>query len=325
VDDELANVRFLEIILMQAGFTNVQSTMASTNAVQMFREFQPDIVLLDLHMPHLDGFGVMAQLKPMIGPHSYMPILVLTADRTPDTMKRALAEGATDFLSKPLDTSEVLLRISNLLRARFQNTVLEAMVDERTKELAHAHFKTIQRLALASEYRDDATGMHTRRVGVISMLIAEGAGMPEWQVKLIEQTSPLHDIGKIAVSDTILLKPGKLTAMEYETMKKHTTVGANILSGSTSMWLQMAETIVLSHHERWDGTGYPMGFSGETIPIFGRIVAIADVFDGLTHVRPYKQAWPVKDAIAEIVSQSGTQFDPDLVTVFLTLPHDKLL
>jgi putative two-component system response regulator len=214
IDDELANVRFLEIILMQVGFTNVQSTMVSTKAAQMFQEFLPDIVLLDLHMPHLDGFGVMAQLKPLLGPHTYLPILVLTADRTPDTMKRALSEGAADFLSKPLDTTEVILRMNNLLRTRFQNAILEEKVLERTQELEHAHFETLQRLAMAAEYRDDATGVHTRRVGITSSLIAQGMGMPAWQVKLIEQTAPLHDLGKIAVSDTILLKPGKLTPKE---------------------------------------------------------------------------------------------------------------
>ena len=337
VDDEKANVRLLEMTLEDAGYSNVHSTTDSLEALALFRSIGPDLVLLDLAMPHLDGFAIMRQLHEEMSDNAAVsdnrvPILVLTADAATGAKHKALKEGAEDFLTKPLDKTEVLLRINNLLEGRFHSVLLEAKVQERTRdlekrtqELEQSQLETLQRLALAAEYRDDDTGLHTKRVGVMASRIAENLHLPQSQVDVLHRAAPLHDVGKIGITDLILLKPGKLTDEEFDTMKQHTSIGAGMLSGSTSPWLQMAEEIALTHHERWDGRGYPQRWSGEAIPITGRVVAVADVFDALTHERPYKKAWPVEEALAEIARQSGQQFDPQVVEAFLALPHSTLL
>jgi putative two-component system response regulator len=324
VDDEKANIRFLEIILQRAGYENVYSSLDSRQTSDLFRSIQPDIMLLDLTMPHMDGFAVMKHLQEEFPEHS-TPILVLTADATAATKHRALQEGAKDFLTKPLDETEVLLRINNLLEAHFHHALLEAKVLDRTIDLEKAQLETLQRLARAAEYRDDDTGFHTKRVGVTAARIAAALGVPQVKIELLLRAAPLHDVGKIGIADAILLKPGKLTPEEFAIMQQHTVIGAEMLSGSSSPWLKLAEEIALSHHERWDGKGYPHGLCGEEIPLVGRIVAVADVFDALTHERPYKQAWDVQAAVSEIQTKSGTQFDKNVVEAFLTLPHEELL
>jgi len=324
VDDELANLRLLERTLEKWGYTNVWSTTDPREAAALFAEHQPDLILLDLMMPHLDGFQVIEQLKPLTPPGAYLPILMLTADANPATKRRALAAGAKDFLVKPFDQNEILLRIYNLLETRYlhiqlqdQNRLLEERVRERTRELEESQIEVLQRLARAAEFRDDDTGQHTQRVGEIAALLAQELGLEESQVEAMRQAAPLHDVGKIAVSDSILLKPGKLTTEEYEIMKLHTTTGAELLAGGRSEMVKMAACIAICHHERWDGSGYPHGLTQDDIPLPGRIVTIVDVFDALIHERPYKAAWPVEKAIAEIESQSGRQFDPHVVAAFV--------
>jgi PAS domain S-box-containing protein len=199
---------------------------------------------------------------------------------------------------------------------------LEAMIIERTRELDDARTDTLRQLALAAEYRDDETYQHTERVGHVAARIALGLELPAGQVTLLRQAAPLHDVGKLAIPDRILLKPGKLTVEEYEVMKTHTELGARLLSSGSSPVLQMAALIAATHHERWDGNGYPQGLAGESIPLVGRIVAVADVFDALIHDRPYKKAWPFEDALAEIESSAGSQFDPRVVAAFLKLRDD---
>jgi PAS domain S-box-containing protein len=199
---------------------------------------------------------------------------------------------------------------------------LETMVAERTAELDEARAETLRRLAIAAEYRDDETYRHTERVGAVAARIGLGLGLPAAQIRLLRQAAPLHDVGKLAIPDGILLKPGKLTAKEREVMQTHAALGSRLLSGSNSPVLQMAAVIAATHHERWDGQGYPNGLSGETIPLVGRVVAVADVFDALIHDRPYKSAWPLDRAIAEIERASGSQFDPRVVATFLTLHHE---
>jgi len=202
----------------------------------------------------------------------------------------------------------------------------ENITERKMAELAmeQAQWETVQCLARAAEYRDDMTGLHIQRVGTISGRIARAMGLPLPLAALIEQAAPLHDVGKIGVSDTILLKPDRLTEAEVTSIQQHTQIGAKILSGSSSAILKQAVEVALYHHEHWDGSGYE-GLQGENIPLSGRIVAVADVFDALTHDRPYKIAWSVSDALAEIEKQSGAQFDPQVVTAFLTLPHRDLL
>ena|ERR1700674_1367154 len=325
VDDQEANVRLIEFILDSAGFKHYTHTTDSRKVLELRSSFLPDILVLDLQMPHLDGYAVMAQMGRELPAEEYLPVLVLTADITTEAKQRALASGANDFLSKPLDTTEVILRIKNLLRTRWlqaelrqHNETLEAKVLERTRQLAEAQLEILDRLAIAAEYRDDDTGQHTKRVGKLTAIIASGLGQSEDQVEVLRLAATLHDVGKIGVPDRVLMKPDKLTAEEFEIIKSHTNIGAEILGKSRFSILQMAREIAVSHHERWDGTGYPQGLKGEQIPLSGRLVAVADVFDALTHERPYKKAWPLEKAIAEIKAQSGRQFDPHLVNVFLS-------
>jgi putative two-component system response regulator len=326
VDDQQPNVRLLERILEQAGYTTTRGTTDPREVVELLDEFQPDLMLLDLHMHHMNGYAVMEALRTRIPTGAYFPILVVTADITPEAKRRALSAGARDFLSKPFDTTEVLLRIKNLLETRFlhlqlqnQNQALEANVRERTRELEQTQVEILERLAQAAEFRDDDTGQHTQRVGQLAAHLAQDLGLPKQQVELIRLAAPLHDLGKIGIPDHILLKPGRFSPGEYEQMKTHATIGARILSGGRYPLLRMAEEIAYTHHERWDGSGYPLGLDGEAIPLTGRIVAVADAFDALTHERPYKHAWPIAEALAEIVRQSGEKFDPSVVAALVRL------
>jgi putative two-component system response regulator len=294
--------------------------------VDLVQAFDPDLILLDLMMPELDGFGVMEQLRRVVPPNTYLPILILTADISVETKRRALGAGARDFLTKPFDATEALLRMQNLLETRSlhlqlkdQNQMLEERVEQRTSQLQESQYEVLQRLGRAAEYRDDDTGQHTNRVGHFAAEIGRRVGMNPVEVELLHAAAPLHDVGKIGITDSILLKPGRLTSEEFATMKAHATIGANLLSGGQSGLVQLAELIARTHHERWDGSGYPQGLRGEEIPLCGRIVALADVFDALTHERPYKQAWPVAQAAQEIQNQSGRQFDPHLVSIFLQM------
>jgi putative two-component system response regulator len=328
VDDEEANLLLLRRMLERAGYTRVVTTREPTEVPLLFVQTRPALVLLDLHMPGMDGFELMERLGPVDG----VPFLVLTADATDETKRRALAMGARDFLTKPLDGIELMLRVRNLLQVQHlqnrlleHNAVLEDKVAARTHDLERARLEILDRLALAAEYRDDATQEHARRIGRASALIAPLLGWADQEVELIRRAAPLHDIGKIGIPDGVLLKPARLRPEEFERVKAHTTIGAEILSGSASAVLALAERIAISHHERWDGRGYPGGLRGDEIPLAGRIVAVADVFDALTHARPYKEPWPLERAVAEVLSQAGRQFDPRVVEAFARLDHRTLI
>jgi putative two-component system response regulator len=322
IDDEPANVDILRQILTRAGFSRLEGTTDSREASDLYIRHRPDLILLDLHMPHLDGLDVMAQLSEL-AEASYLPIVILSGDVTPEARRACLSRGAKDFVAKPFQPDEIVLRIKTLLETRLlyiqiqsQNQLLEAKVRERTRALEDAQMEILDRLAVAAEFRDDNTGQHTQRVGQMSALLARQLGLPDAQVLLIRRAAPLHDVGKIGVPDAILLKIGKLTADEFAVVKTHTAIGARILSGGKFPLLRTAEEIAFAHHERWDGGGYA-GIKGVEIPLVGRIVAVADVFDALTQQRPYKLAWPVHEAIAEIDAQRGRQFDPGVVDAFL--------
>lgn len=326
LDDEYANVALLTGILSRAGYSHTIGMSDPHQALEHILAAPPDLLLLDLHMPELDGFGLMSAMED-VRRHdgSRIPIIVLTADATTDTRRRALAYHADDFLSKPFDIVEVLLRIKNALgrqvlerQVRLYNDILEARVQARTAELEAAYAETFERLALATEYRDDDTGQHTRRVGSLARRLAERLGFTLEQATLLEQAASLHDIGKVGIPDDLLLRPGPLTPVEFDVVKTHTTIGAQLLSGSRSPLLQLAEKIALSHHERWDGEGYH-GLKGEDILQAARITTVADAFDAITNDRPYRPARTIGEAIEIMIDQRGRQFDPEVVDALLAL------
>ena len=325
VDDDTRNTTLLDAILKQAGYAHIKCLNDSRETLSSFRSWQPDLLVLDQNMPHLNGFDVMRQFKDLIPPHEYFPILMVTADLSREVKLEALALGAKDFLNKPIDQTEVRLRIRNLLETRIlhqqlqaHNLTLESQVRERTADLEQAQVDSLRRLALAAEYRDDVTGWHTWRVGELTALLGREMGWAEPQIELMRLAAPLHDVGKIAIPDRILLKVGRFTDEEFNAMKQHITIGAKLLSGSRAPLLQLAETIARTHHERWDGAGY-LGLKQTDIPLPGRMVALADVFDALTHERPYKGAWTIERARKEIHGNAGRQFDPELVEHFLRI------
>jgi len=326
IDDCEENVTLILRILNFAGYFNVRIMTDSQEAMDMLHQELPDIILLDLQMPQPDGFAILKKLSEISSPTSFTPVLVFTADATPETRKRALDSGASDFLTKPGDPVEILLRVRNFLQARRYHLelidrakTLEHEVAQRTAELVSAREEALRVLSKVAEARDDATGEHTSRVGELSAQISKSLEKSQEFIQSIRLAAPLHDLGKISLPDKILLKPGKLDEDELVAMRKHTQVGAEMLSGVESPMMKLALEIAVSHHEKWDGTGYPRGLKGEEIPLAARIVAVADVYDALTHERPYKAAWSHEDAVTEIVSQSGKHFDPEIVDRFVLL------
>ncbi len=325
VDDEAANVSSLLRLLERSGYTQVRGVTDSRHAVRELESFGPDLLLLDLRMPHVDGFQVLASLRDSVPEDEYLPVLVLTGDLSPDVREQALSVGARDFLTKPFDLTEVLLRIRNLLEARVlhlalrdTNRTLEDRVRERTRELAEAQLEILERLALAADYRDDLTGRHAQRVGLLASLLMAELGRPDDEVHLVRWAATLHDVGKIGVPDTILMKPGPLNDAEYQVIRTHVDIGEKILSGSRFPLLNLASEIARTHHERWDGTGYH-GLTGGEIPLPGRVVALADAYDSLTHTRPYKEAVGPREAVIRIEQDRGSHFDPAVVDAFLAL------
>ena len=323
VDDDEAMVRSLRRVFITAGHENVEGTTDAAEALRRLASGGFDLLVLDLHMPEVDGYEVLQELGALTGASEYFPVLVLTGDQALSARRKALQAGAMDFLRKPFDPAEAEVRAGNLLRLRYlyrhmatERDRMEDIVAARTAELADTRSELLHRLARAAEYRDDVTGRHAARVGLLASRIASEIGLEPRVVDLIRRTAPLHDVGKIGISDAILRKPGPLSADEYEGIKQHTVIGAEILGRSQSELLTSAKDIALSHHERWDGQGYPQGLQGEAIPLAARIVAVADTFDVVSHVRPYKQALLPEAAHAEILRCSGSHFDPRVVRAF---------
>jgi putative two-component system response regulator len=278
-------------------------------------------VVLDLDQPEGDGVDLLATLAPWVTGTPSLPVIAVAPAAAADARRRARAAGAKDFLAKPLDPTEVVARVENVLAA----AQLSAQGGELNLELEQSRLESLERLARLAEYRDDATYEHPQRVGRTAELLAEKLGLAKEVVAAMRNAAPLHDVGKVGVPDRILLKPSRLTAAEFELMKSHTLIGAEILAGSSWPVLQMAEEIALSHHERWDGSGYPDGKVEGEIPMSGRIVIVADNFDALTHSRPYAEAWDPDKAASEIRRQSGQHFDPDVVEAFGSLDLEFLL
>lgn len=288
------------------------------DALAIAQRSPPGLILLDVMMPGIDGHEVCRRLKADLRTRD-VPVIFITASSDAHDEQLGLELGAVDYLHKPLNPPLVLQRVRIHLELHNQNLALEAKVRERTRQLEDTRREIVRRLALAGEYRDNETGLHLVRMSHTVRLLALAAGIPAAQAELLHQAAPMHDIGKIGIPDHILLKPGKLTPEEFEIMKTHTTIGAEIIGRHDIPLLQMAHSVALTHHEKWDGSGYPRGLAGEAIPLEGRLTALADVYDALTSERPYKRAWTSEEAFELIRRQSGIHFDPKLTPLFLQL------
>lgn len=272
----------------------------------------PDLILLDVVMPVMDGHEVCRRLKadPLT---RHIPVIFVTALEQQEDEARGLALGAEDYITKPFNAAIVLARVKTHLALYLHAQELEHKVNERTRELQVSRLEIIKRLGRAAEFRDNETGFHVLRMSHYSLLIARACGMNEREAQTLFYAAPMHDIGKIGTPDYILLKPGKLNEAEWEIMKQHVVMGAEIIGEHPDELLAMARQVALSHHEKWDGSGYPYGLQGTDIPRVGQIVALADVFDALTSERPYKRAWPVEQAMQTIRESAGSHFDPGLL------------
>ena len=327
VDDEEANTRALSRVLKQAGFRSVETANDSRVAVRMIASACPDLLITDIRMPHMTGLEMMAVLSDEVNAEVSLPVLMITGDNDPSLERRCLEAGARDFVNKPFRPSEILLRIRNLLETRAlqkrlaeDRSHLASRLSEEEQKASEAQLEILRRLAMAAEFRDDLTGKHAERVGAIAEAMALELGQSTQASALIRQAAPLHDVGKIGIPDSILLKPGSLDAEEFAVMKTHTVIGARLLSKNRSFpLLDLARQIAMNHHERFDGCGYPQGLMGNSIPLSGRIVAVADVFDSLTHERPYKRAFSAGTAVDLMNSQRALHFDPVVLEVFLDL------
>ncbi|MFZ2302865.1 MAG: two-component system response regulator [Gallionella sp.] len=323
VDDTPENIDVLRGIL-GSDYT-IKIANNGPLALKIVAAQPPDLILLDVMMPGMDGYEVCRQLKENEATR-HIPIIFVTARGEVADETLGFELGAADYITKPVSPPIVHARVRAHLALSNQRRYLEHLVAERTGELERSnrqlektHLVMLQQLGRAADYRDNETGMHIVRVGNFSKLLGLASGFMESRADLLMYASMMHDIGKIGIPDHILLKPGKLTKEEFGIIKKHPEIGAQIIGDHDAEVLKMAKQIALTHHEKWDGQGYPGGLSGEDIPIAGRIVAIADVFDALTCVRPYKRAWPVEVALELITKEAGKHFDPGLVKLFLNM------
>ena len=331
VDDQPFNIAVMTGMLAEAGYTDVISTRDPRTVPEVCAAQRPDLVLLDFHMPGMTGLEVLGSIAGLIHGADSLPVLIVTSDPTPQRRYDCLSAGARDFLTKPIDQIELLLRVRTHLLTRHLQRAAQRRADElddavrvRTVELEEARLESLSILAAVSEYHDDDTHQHTQRVGATAARLAQVLGMSTRFAADMRRAAPLHDLGKVAIPQQILLKPGPLTEDERAEMMRHVELGAKMLASARSPVLRLAAEIAISHHERWDGNGYLAGLAGEDIPLSGRITAVADVFDALTHKRPYKQAWERERALAEITAQAGRQFDPRVAEALLELDFDAL-
>lgn len=315
VDDQPDNIDILSDIL--GAKYNLKVALNGFDAIKLSQSMpQPDLMLLDINMPDMDGYQVCRELKRNTTTVS-IPIIFVTAESQIEMEQTGFSLGAVDYIIKPVSPPIVLSRVATHLKLYDQSRHLEDLVKERTQELIQSRMEIIHCLSKAAGYKDNETGMHVSRMSWFALLLAKNHGLQADWCDLLFNAAPMHDIGKIGVPDSILNKPGKLDADEWEVMKCHTLFGAKIIGQHNFSLLAMAREVALSHHEKWDGSGYPDGLKAEKIPISARIVAIADVFDALTTERPYKHAWSETDAVAFLESQAGKHFDPELVPQFI--------
>ncbi|HWA84192.1 MAG TPA: HD domain-containing phosphohydrolase [Fimbriimonadaceae bacterium] len=332
IDDDEESAFFTSRVLQVNGFSNITTCTDPREAIALYMEGAPDLVIVDLHMPGFNGVELVRTIRDLDPDGEYVPVIVMTGDQGPEAKRAAFAAGCNDFVDKFAEEFEVLLRVRNCLRTRAlhlgmksQNVTLEQCVYDRTQELVAAQEEIVQRLAAAAEYRDDMTGRHVERVGDLAFEIAGAIGLSGEEAAMIQRAAKLHDVGKIGISDTILHKRGALTPDERLVIQTHTTIGDQILANGSTELIRMAQTIARSHHERWDGNGYPDRLAGGAIPLPGRIVAIADVFDALITERPYKEAIPLAVAREIILDERGRHFDPELVDAFRRISKKRLL
>ena len=345
VDDIPLNVKLACAHLKTVGYQHFITETDSTRALSRLYQDPPDLVLLDIMMPQVSGLDILQAIRSD-AQFAHLPVLILTAATDRNLKIRALELGATDFLNKPIDVQDLIPRVHNALLMKAYRDDLELKVQQRTEQLQHAQEEVVHCLARAAEYRDNETGRHVIRVSRYVEIIARELGLPTSRVALIKQASTLHDMGKVGIPDAVLLKPGKLTNDEFSLMQRHCEYGADICSHSvdggnslpkehalmgvrlmescTSPLLKMATRIAATHHEKWDGSGYPNGLCGEEIPIEGRITAVADVFDALSSKRPYKDAFPAEKCIAILKEGRGQHFDPQLVDLFFNRMDEVL-
>ena len=344
IDDEPINIKVARRYLQEAGYKDFIAVTDSTIAIDEILAHKPDVIVLDVMMPRINGIELLTTIRST-PQTAHIPVLILTANCERETRLKALDAGATDFLEKPVDPAELLPRVRNSLTIKAhhdslerQAEELEAAVQKRTAELAASRLEVVQCLARAAEFRDDNTGRHVLRVGRYAGVIGRALGMAEEFVSLLELAAQLHDVGKIGIPDSILLKAGSLTPEEFDMvqrhcgfgkrvfesvseqdtmmLRQHSKLGAEMLNCTSSPLIQIAARTALTHHERWDGTGYPLGLAGEDIPIEGRIVAVADVFDALSSRRPYKPAFPLVKCFQILEEGRAKHFDPSVLDAF---------
>lgn len=309
VDDQPDNLHLMKQILMSE--YRLLFAKNGQRALELAVEQKPDLILLDVMMPNMDGFEVCRRLKA--DSHTAdIPVIFVTAISDIEDEAEGFDIGAVDYITKPVNWPIVRARVKTHL----------SLVN--VQDVRETRLQIIRRLGRAAEYKDNETGLHVIRMSHYSMLLARALGMSEYEAELLLNAAPMHDIGKIGIPDHILLKPGKLDAEEWKIMRRHPAIGAEIIGKHKSQLLEWARTIALTHHEKWDGSGYPKGLAGKDIPLIGRIVAVADVFDALTTERPYKKAWPVQEALTYIEDQSGRHFDPELVKLLFSIMPEIL-
>ena len=323
LDDNLVNLKWLELLVQRLEQAQCVSFSEPAAALDYARSHRVDLVVVDYLMPEMNGLEFITAFRAEEGADS-IPLLMITAHDEKEVRYRALEAGAYDFLPKPVDAAEFLARARNMLKLREaslrladQAALLTKEVELATREIRERERETVMSLVKAAGYRDYETGAHIARVGHYAYLIAQGLQLSPQDQALVLDAAAMHDIGKVGIPDYILLKPGRLDDEEMAIMRQHASLGHDLLKGSSSLLLQAGATIALGHHEKFDGSGYPQGLSGEDIPIFGRIVAVADVFDALTSERPYKKPWALEDAADYLRAQRGLHFDPQCVDVFL--------
>lgn len=323
VDDSDINLTLIKHLVLKLGDCTPVLFAQPFKALAWCQSNLPDLLIVDYMMPELDGQEFIHAFRSLPGRNA-IPILMITANDQKEVRYQALQGGANDFLTKPIDRVEFSARVRNMLALRTGQKFLAdralhltSLVDDQTVLLRQREQELILRLSRAAEFRDPETGAHIQRMALYSQLIARKLGLDEQQQKLLLEAAPMHDVGKIGIPDQILLKPGRLTPEEFEIMKDHARLGYELLLDSSSEILQAGAEIAYTHHEKWDGSGYPQGLAGEAIPLFGRIVAVADVFDALTSERPYKPAWPLEKAVDLLREGRGQHFDPACVDAFL--------